>query len=144
MAKEDWRGDAVDGVRVCGGVGEELGRDAHDTICYQWRSSNGLDHLGSKVYFRIWMIYKTLEPDGTERIVNTTFERLTSDEVNKLIKAKNPSWGKYGYHTHETFLELPYWSVVLPLTLISAWLMLSKPYKSIPTKTREPTSNVGA
>ena len=33
---------------------------------------------------------------------------------------------------------VPYWSVVIPLTLLSAYLLLSKPRKSTPTKITEP------
>lgn len=33
---------------------------------------------------------------------------------------------------------IPYWSVVIPPTLISLWLLLTKPRKSTPKKTTEP------
>ena len=33
---------------------------------------------------------------------------------------------------------LPYWSIVLPLTLISVFLFLTKPHKSTPMKINEP------
>ena len=41
------------------------------------------------------------------------------------------------------FWQVPYWSIVLPLTLISAFLLLSKPRKSIQTKTAQPVANEG-
>ena len=40
--------------------------------------------------------------------------------------------------------ELPYWFVVVPTTALSAYLLLSKPRKSTPTKTVEPTAIAGA
>ena len=36
-----------------------------------------------------------------------------------------------------------YWSIVIPLTLISLWLLLSKPRKSTPKKTAEPIATEG-
>lgn len=38
---------------------------------------------------------------------------------------------------------IPYWSVVVPLTLISFWLLLFKPHKSTLKKLSEPISNDG-
>jgi len=37
-----------------------------------------------------------------------------------------------------SFMFIPYWSIVIPLTLHSAYLLLSKPRKSTPTKITEP------
>ena len=38
---------------------------------------------------------------------------------------------------------VPYWSIAIPMTLASAYLLLSKPRKSIQKKLPEPTSNEG-
>jgi len=38
-----------------------------------------------------------------------------------------------------TFRIIPHWSIVWPLTLLSAWLLLSKPCKSTQIKITEPT-----
>jgi hypothetical protein len=43
-----------------------------------------------------------------------------------------------------TIRVIPYWSIVLPLTLFSAYLLLSKPQKSTPKTIPEPTANDGA
>lgn len=40
-------------------------------------------------------------------------------------------------------LRIAYWSIVIPLTLISAWLLLKKPTKPNQTKTAQPISNEG-
>ena len=41
-------------------------------------------------------------------------------------------WSIWGRNTleEETILYIPYWSLVLPLTLLSAWLILIKPRKA--------------
>ena len=36
------------------------------------------------------------------------------------------------------FWQVPYWSIVIPLTLLSTWLLLSKSGKSVATTTTEP------
>ena len=38
---------------------------------------------------------------------------------------------------------IPYWSIVIPLTLLSAYLLLSKPHNSTPKKITEPTASEG-
>lgn len=38
----------------------------------------------------------------------------------------------------------PYWSIVIPLTLVSLWLLLSKPHQSAPKKIIEPVRVEGA
>jgi hypothetical protein len=35
--------------------------------------------------------------------------------------------------THQTRVKVPYWSIAIPLTLLSAWLLLSKPRAAKPT-----------
>ena len=36
--------------------------------------------------------------------------------------------------------KIPYWSIVIPMTALSAFLLLSKPRKSTPKETTEPIS----
>ncbi len=38
---------------------------------------------------------------------------------------------------------IPYWSIVVPLTVLSAYLLLTKPRKATPNKIREPIQNNG-
>jgi hypothetical protein len=47
------------------------------------------------------------------------------------------SWSGY-------IVVLPYWSITVPLTLLSAYLLLSKPRKSTPKKLFEPIAAEGA
>ena len=42
-----------------------------------------------------------------------------------------------------SYLLIPYWSITIPLTLISAFLLLTKPHKSTTKKITEPTINEG-
>jgi hypothetical protein len=51
--------------------------------------------------------------------------------------------GVFDRGTHEFFCRIPFWSVVLPPTLTSAFLLLSKPRKSTQTKILEPAINNG-
>ena len=46
---------------------------------------------------------------------------------------------------HQSILRrLPYWSITIPLTLISFWFLLSKHGKSTQLKISEPVANEGA
>ena len=49
-----------------------------------------------------------------------------------------------GGPTHLHGLGVPYWSIVMPLTLLSAWLLFSKPRQSTSVKITEPFPNEGA
>ena len=44
----------------------------------------------------------------------------------------------------QLILEIPHWSITIPLTLISLWLLLSKPRKLIQNKTSEPIAKNAA
>jgi hypothetical protein len=43
-----------------------------------------------------------------------------------------------GENSRDSHLFIPYWSTVIPLTLLSAFMLLSKPRKSNPLKIVEP------
>ena len=55
---------------------------------------------------------------------------------------------KFGFNqpiiTKEAIGFIPYWFVVIPLTLLSAFLILTKPRKTTPTKIPEPNPVEGA
>lgn len=44
----------------------------------------------------------------------------------------------------QTAFVVPHWSIILPMTLLSAFLLLTKPRKSAPKKNHEPILTVGA
>ena len=48
--------------------------------------------------------------------------------------------GNYQYYPDNFLLEVhaPYWSIVIPLTLLSAWLLILKPRPSTPKKITKP------
>ena len=55
-----------------------------------------------------------------------------------------PTWFSFSNEVRITKLmifSLPYWSITIPLTLLSFWLLLSKPRQSSPKKIPEPTAN---
>jgi len=78
--------------------------------------------------------------------------------ANSSFRNANPKWcWKLGgfiltfeSHTtlgdeHETmFATVPYWSITIPLTFISLWLLLIRPRQSTPLKIVEPTANDGS
>ena len=47
------------------------------------------------------------------------------------------------FRQRDEIWQIPYWSIVLPLTLISLWLLLSKPRSSTPMKITAPISIEG-
>ena len=58
-----------------------------------------------------------------------------------------PTWFSFSNEVRITKLmifSLPYWSITIPLTLASHWLLMSKPRRSTPKKIPEPTANGGA
>jgi hypothetical protein len=66
------------------------------------------------------------------------FDYIT-DEYEGLITVWRRAWGGFDFgDCHEEFearrlirWTIPYWSIVLPLTLISGWLLLSKSRKKL-------------
>ena len=65
------------------------------------------------------------------------YYRLRFMEVIPTIKCRrfHPSEFRHSQtSTVANCYHIPYWSIVIPLTLISAFLLLSKPRKSTPTK----------
>jgi hypothetical protein len=77
--------------------------------------------------------------------------RLSWDSlpIDRPLHEVNVGWHwqfagfKSGESSKAKFWLTPYWSIVCPLTLISLWLLLSKPHKSIQKKTDEPIFNEG-
>ena len=57
-----------------------------------------------------------------------------------------PTWFRFSNEVRITNLmmfSLPYWSITIPLTLVSLWLLLSKPRRSSPKKIPEFTASGG-
>jgi hypothetical protein len=48
-----------------------------------------------------------------------------------------------GDSSHGSFCSIPYWSVTVPLTLVSLWLLLSKPRSLNRKNINEPDANEG-
>ena len=61
-------------------------------------------------------------------------------------------WGGFGYGAGKTHLKgmsarvwiIPCWSVIIPLTVIATFLLLSRPRKSDQKKLTDPTANEGS
>lgn len=65
------------------------------------------------------------------------------DEIENSLKILPWQWERFGFGTitfeavsvyRLTALKIPYWSLVIPLTLLSAWLLLSKSRAGKPTE----------
>ncbi len=61
---------------------------------------------------------------------NTVFDLFSPLDLDWEIRLFGFHFGhgvpRQVYISH-TFLVIPYWSIVIPLTLLSAWLLFSKP-----------------
>lgn len=74
------------------------------------------------------------------------------EELSEIYAESDMSWRfgwrYFGVHYSQrqgaTFCIFPYWSVTIPLTLISLWLLITKSRKSTQSKISEPVSNEGA
>jgi hypothetical protein len=69
------------------------------------------------------------------------------DDIFNHAKSLNKwRWNGFGVMQLDNSTTLgciPYWSIVIPLTLLSSFLLLIKPHKSIQEKTSEPISTEG-
>lgn len=115
------------------GVGEELRISSSDRTYHLLFSSPGW--LG-------WIVFH--DPEGITPAVFRPFygRRLQND--NSPFAMVCVHWDQNKNQFSESFdapnphLIMPYSSVVVPLTLISLWLLLAKPRKSTPKKISEP------
>ena len=85
----------------------------------------------------VWMTIS--EPNRNPEAAEVSVEQNTEDDILVATAVVN-SFGGYitSAMTITSFWFIPYWSLVLPLTLLSAWLLLSKPHSSNPKKTIDP------
>ena len=89
-------------------------------------------------------LWRWLDNDGIPRAVDHLGE-LSENEIDWR-------WDWAGFHfgaghsinDGEEDYMLPYWSIVVPLTLVSFCLLLSKPGKTTEKKIPEPTASEGA
>jgi len=76
--------------------------------------------------------------DHTESVIEIGEHRMTFDWLG--FRARQTEFGEIKI----TAWAVPFWSVILPLTLLSAYLLLSKPHKSTSEKITEPIPVDGA
>ena len=72
------------------------------------------------------------EPDSPRNIHKINWHSQVTSDLERL------------YFKYRRHLAIPYWSIVIPLTAISACLLLTKSRKSNQTKFTEPVPNEGA
>ena len=87
--------------------------------------------------------------DGTEKFYSILPSSIQLMSGLRFLRC----WRFFGIESAEAIVEqngitiaywnIPYWSVVIPLTAISGFLLLSKPRKSTQTKLTEPIQDEG-
>jgi hypothetical protein len=116
-----------------------------DVVCIRWRAECcSIESIGGLFEFR----YLTIGDEGT---LDWDYFRWDSQDFwipyqdgkpcdySPFYKGHEVEWqrswvgfnlgvARYGAERYEIF-TIPYWSVVIPMTLLSAWLLLSKPRK---------------
>ena len=135
-----------------------------------WRRKFGLLTLVTACVFAVAWVRSISVVDSVRcRLIPAVSLRLHSGEIycfltsNPRISQTDPmvscssdkasSWGKLEFEGQwgslgfgfiqqpgRMTVGMPYWSIVVPLTLISAWLLLSMPGKMPPKKIAEPTA----
>lgn len=100
-------------------------------------------HLISNHSRFAWKTVTIDDPVSTNFLITFYFSELAKDDGFCFYRGPDPQWiwrrewcgfefGEFrpnGPPWTEEIWVIPYWSVVVPLTLISAWLLLSKPWQ---------------
>jgi len=101
-----------------------------------------MEHCVSVDHSLVWGRLRT--DDSRSIIVFPVWETSGSSNLDAFLDRANLrcSWRRCGFGVGEmnagpadrhTIWIIPYWSIVIPLTLLSAWLLLSKPRKATRT-----------
>ena len=127
---------------------------------YQFGNGNGpvFDTVVSSHYGLMWFRYEAI--DGSGYSWNPGWFAIPIDACSKLYSSEcrivydvKWHWGELGFdfcdsgigdQIHAVHRNIPYWSIVLPLTANSAFLLLSKPRVTTQKKTDQPTANAVA
>jgi len=135
------RGHYIDDI-FCGGSGN--GRSYYEFIfsregvTWYWNASDDMD--GGFGWTPGWGFY------GFHRIPFDPFDRFVHPDADPM--QFDFRWKWFGFDCarlhdiglpayHHIWLLVPYWSIVVPFTLLSAYLLLSKPRKSTSMKITE-------
>ncbi len=99
---------------------------------YRWISCNGV------FYHSKWELGQYLLPRDLKGQIRWQQAHVTADADDAIITAARPeeTWGVYSQHEHTPFYNIEsyirYSSIVIPLTVLSGVLLLSKPRKPRP------------
>ena len=137
-------------------AGSERSRTTCDFISFFGSNRKALHDLSST---RMGLMYMRTEKDFTGQTKSITFatrawkmapgkDYLSGIEMNWRINSCGFRFGKSVRREPHTITNItawivPYWSIVIPLTLISVYLLLSKPRVPSPKKTSDPTPAKG-
>ena len=141
-------------VMMCGWV---RSRTTCDFISFFGSDRKALHDLSST---RMGLMYMRTDQDFTGQTKSITFATRTWNpaRVTDYLLGTEMNWRidscgfRFGKSVHRgpysianlTAWIIPYWSIVIPLTAISACLLLTKPRKSSQKKIIEPTVSDGA
>jgi len=104
-----------------------------DTIGYDVFSCiGGLEH--SQGLWSGWAIVSSVDANGTMTEDREEYGPFTHAELRDYFESRPISWGKYYPDGSVTYWRVPYWSIVIPLTLLSGYLLLVKPRPKKPTE----------
>ena len=111
------------------------------------RNANITHHLISSSSRLGWKTVSIDDPQSIQFVINLFFSKPAGEY--DFFRAPNPDWkwrtefcgfefGQFipkGPPWSESIWLVPYWSITVPLTLLSAFLLLSKPRQSTQKKT---------
>jgi hypothetical protein len=110
--------------------------------------SRTMEHCVSTNGSLIWGRFRTEDPNSV--IVFPIWGTSGSSTIEAFLEHANLrcNWRSFGFgrgdlnidsldRSRHTFWMIPYWSIILPLTVLSAFLLLTKPRQSIPRKTAD-------
>ena len=121
LATEDRAGHARDGLRA--GDGMDAERHRRRPALHEMWESDTFRPVGPRE-----SLLAGTPGDQTETIVHT-MEHLQWSTSKIADLGEAPNLRKITFYD-EGYGSVPYWSLVLPLTLLSAWLILAKPRKA--------------
>lgn len=146
-------------VMACGFAGLWIRGHAIKDV-YQFGNGRGpvYDTVVSSRYGLMWFRYEATDGSGYSwnpgwfAIPINASTELHSEEC-KIVHDIKWRWSGWGFdfcdsgkgdRIHVVHRNIPYWSLALPLTALSAFLLLTKPRKTTPKKTNEPIPAEGA
>ena len=84
-----------------------------------------------------WLRSRMIQDDFLVQCVGDESHHLRSHD--DAIYGVYRVWTKRGPFREEELFSIPYWCIVVPITVVSAYLLLSKPPQAKPVNSAEPS-----